>query len=144
MALDGKGAVATERFRYPSSVTFGVAGATLLFLWGVWVFPEYERLRWSSSRDPYYVVAQGTRLEGVRASVPENAVVGYLSDSGNPRLLTSAYALAPRLVQPGAGQDWVVGDFARWEDLAAVGRQHGLRVVRDFGNGVVLFRKENR
>jgi hypothetical protein len=134
----------TDRFRYPASVTFAVAGAALLCLWGVGVSPGYERLYWSDVGDPYFVVGQGTRLAGLRALVPENAVVGYLSDPGDPRILMSAYALAPRLIRLGAEPDWVVGDFARRTDFAALGRQYGLRVVRDFGNGVVLYRREGR
>jgi len=58
-------------------------------------------------------------------------------------LLSAQYVLAPRLVARGAAQEWVVGNFTRPGDFAAVGRSRGLRLEQDFGNGVVLFRKEH-
>jgi hypothetical protein len=35
----------------------------------------------------------------------------------------------------------VVGDFSRPMDLASFAQTHGLHVVRDFGDGIVLFQR---
>jgi hypothetical protein len=98
------------------------------------------------------------RFRGVVATVPEEAVVGYVSDLPNHRsgailkadawtigVFSAAawYALAPRLVIPDAEpqtQDWIVGNFSRPVDLARIESENRIRMVRDFGSGVVLFK----
>jgi hypothetical protein len=52
---------------------------------------------------------------------------------------SARYALAPRLLVEGTDRDWVLGNFAKPADYAALARERGLTVVQDFGNGVVLF-----
>jgi hypothetical protein len=37
----------------------------------------------------------------------------------------------------------VLGNFTRPADFAAAGRSQGLRQQQDFGNGVVLFRRDH-
>ena len=83
------------------------------------------------------------------AAVPAGAEMGYLTDAApgsvadTSMLLSAQYVLAPRLVARGAAHEWVVGNFTRPGDFAAIGRNNGVRLVQDFGNGVVLFRKEH-
>jgi hypothetical protein len=57
--------------------------------------------------------------------------------------LGAQYVLAPRLIEKGATDDRVIGNFTRPADFAALGQSYRLRLERDFGNGVVLFRKEH-
>jgi hypothetical protein len=105
---------------------------------------EYQK----QARDPQQIAAQAARLEGIRAAAPENAVLGYLTDvdlnavAGQVMFNAAQYVLAPRLIRHDAESDWALGNFTRPADFAAAGRAHGLRVERDFGNGVVLFRRE--
>jgi hypothetical protein len=40
--------------------------------------------------------------------------------------------------------EWVVGDFSKPLDVVAFGKQRGLTLVRDFGNGAVLYRNQAR
>jgi len=100
------------------------------------------------SPDPYRVADQATRLAGIRDAVPANAVLGYLTDlptedtPATAMFFAAQYQLAPRLLQKDQSHELVLGNFTRPADFAALGRQHGLRLERDFGNGVVLFRKE--
>ena len=103
----------------------------------------------SQSRDPYKVADQASRFASLRASVPENAILGYVTDVDDIQPLASAmlfsaqYTLAPRLLQKGAAsRDLVLGNFTKPADFAAFGQQRGLKLERDFGNGVILFRKE--
>ena len=95
--------------------------------------------------------AQPERLREAGAMLPANAVVGYLSDvsfevaQGSSAYFGVMYALAPRLVTRSAdAQELVVGNFSRPLDYAAAGSAHHLELVRDFGNGIVLFRRRAR
>jgi hypothetical protein len=111
-------------------------------------------------QDPWmtYTVGIGPeRFQEVIAMVPPTAVVGYVSDlpviqgmtTGTPAdyrgavwFATTRTALAPRLLVPyHEGQEgWIVGNFSKPIDPDQLERQFKLRLVRDFGSGVVLFR----
>ena len=134
---------------YPLRVRAGVALAAALSIWGVAEYFGFETAYQRQSRDPYQVAAQAARLEGVVALVPEDAVLGYMTDleqgsTGALALFNGAqYALAPRILRQDSGQIRVLGNFAHPADFGALGRQHGLSIERDFQNGVVLFRKDS-
>ncbi len=126
-----------------------VAAAAVLSLWGVIEYYGFEGV-FHTHRDFYQIVAQFVRFEGVRASTPEDALLGYITGEEPGSVLASAmfnaaqYNLAPRLLEKDKALDWTVGNFARPVDFAAVGRRYGLRIERDLGNGVILYRKEQR
>lgn len=88
-------------------------------------------------------------MEGALKILPASGVIGYMSDlpldqnAGTAAFLAAQYAVAPRALMPeGKAQtEWVIGNFSRSADFAAVGAQHGLTMVHDFGNGVVVYRK---
>jgi hypothetical protein len=134
---------------FPPGVKISIAAAALLALWGAVDFFGFETGYQKQNRDPYQIAAQAVRLEGVRAALPANAEIGYLTDLEPGGVAASAmfngaqYVLAPRLLHQAADQVLVLGNFSRPGDFAAIGRQHGLRVERDFQNGVVLFRKDS-
>ena len=133
---------------FPPGVKIGVAAAALLSLWGVVEYFGFETAYQKQNRDPYQIAAQSVRLEGARASLPDGATIGYLTDLEPGSVAASAmfnaaqYVLAPRILKKDREEPQVLGNFSRPADLAAIGRQHGLRIERDFQNGVVLFRKE--
>ena len=135
---------------FPVRVLTGVFVAAALCFAGAVSYYRDEAHNQEHSRDPYIVGVQFPRLEGVRNAVPENAVLGYLTDlpaeniTAMAMFRSAAYVLAPRLIRQGQDADWVLGNFTRPADFAALGREHGLRLQRDFGNGVVLYRKEGR
>jgi hypothetical protein len=142
--------VAGPLVTYPPLVRVGVALATALSMWGVVEYFGFETGYQKESRDPYHVAAQAARLEGVSALVPEDAVLGYITDlePGSPSAWTmfnaAQYTLAPRiLLQNNTAQTRVLGNFARPADFGVVGKQQGLSIERDFQNGVVLFRKDS-
>jgi len=83
------------------------------------------------------------RLEPLRNALPSRGTVGYVSDAKDAadlqmRLMLAEFALAPLILVPGVDRDTIVGDFAD-ADAARMGRELHLTVIRDFGNGVVLF-----
>lgn len=75
--------------------------------------------------------------------VPADAVLGYVTDGeASAAIKVAQYSLAPRLLDAGANHSLVLGEFSRPEEYARLSQPLGLRVERDFGNGVVLFRNE--
>lgn len=83
------------------------------------------------------------RFEPLRNALPKRGTVGYLSDAANGmdhemRIMLAEFSLAPLILVSGGDQELVVGDFT---DPAAIakGIELNLTVIRDFGEGVVLF-----
>jgi hypothetical protein len=141
--------VPEDRIEYPAGVKAAVALSAILSLWGVFEFATFEPVYQQQNRDVYQITAQLARFDAIRAAAPENAVLGYVTDlsegiAADAMFGGAQYALAPRILQRNAEQDLVLGNFAKPADFAALGGSHGLRVDRDFGNGVVLYRREAR
>jgi hypothetical protein len=124
-----------------------VAVAAVLCVWGTVEFLAVELNYQQKYRDQFEVSKQLVRFEGVRAMLPEDAVMGYLTDLEHGTLKADAmfgeaqYALAPRILRWGTGYGWVLGNFSTSIPFTPTGDQRGLRVERDFGAGVVLLRR---
>jgi len=137
-----------EQVRYPARIVAGVAAAILFCLWGAFQSYGLESAYQRQSPDPYQISAQFVRFAPVLSAVPENAVLGYVTDAepgstvDSALLLSAEYVLAPRLMTRGTNHDWVLGNFTRPADFAAFGKSRGLRLQQDCGNGVELYRKE--
>jgi hypothetical protein len=125
-----------------------VGVAAVLCLWGSVEFLASELTYQQTYRDQFDVSNQLARFEKVSATLPEDAVIGYLTDldqgtsKANTMFRVAQYALAPRILQWGSGYGRVLGNFTRSIPFTAIDGQGGLRVERDFGDGVVLFRRE--
>jgi hypothetical protein len=117
-------------------------------LWAAVHYVDTESARQRQSPDRFRVAHQYARFVDFRATVPEDAILGYLNDLpaedavGTSMFFAAQYVLAPRLLQETGSYELVLGNFTRPADFAALGRRHGLRIVRDFGKGVVLFRRQ--
>jgi hypothetical protein len=105
------------------------------------------------SADVYKVGDQPVRLDDLAAALPATGVVGYVSDASAGQVVGAAlyssaqYTLAPRLVTDLANAphaEWVIGDFSKPVDFVQFGQKHGLTLVRDYGNGAVLYRNQAR
>ena len=139
---------------YPPRVKAALFAAVLLALWGAIENFQVETAMVKS--DPYKAADQADRLAGVVQMLPRTAIVGYVSEApddspsgtaaGSDSTMalamfnTARYALAPRLVVQDTDREWVLGNFAKPPDYQAIARAHRLQLVRDFGNGVALFR----
>jgi len=136
----------TARVEYPLATKAGVFIATALALWGVGEYFGFESTYQKEDQDPYLIAAQATRLETLREALPADAVLGYLTDvspgsaASDAMFLGAQYTLTPRLLQKDTSHQQVLGNFTSPADFAAIGRQYGLILDRDFGNGVVLYR----
>ena len=137
-----------QAVRYPLWLTAGIGGVVLLCI--IIAFQSYRTADADARayRDPYMVNVQPERLREAIRYLPEHTEVGYLSDlsfeltNGSAAYFGVMYALAPRLVTRSADSpEWVVGNFSHPLDYAAAGAGHHLELVKDFGNGIVLFRR---
>jgi hypothetical protein len=106
-----------------------------------------------ANRDSYRVGFQHDRLRQLDAELPRDCILGYVSDlpfggvQDSAAFLGAQYVLAPRLlvradnpVKP----EWVLGNFSRAVDPAPYAAANHLLLVKDYGPGVVLFRREGR
>ncbi len=135
--------------RYPVWLQAGV-----LVLAGLCLILGIESYRGADAyahayQDPYLINAQPERLREAARLLPPKAVIGYLSDlsfegtPGQASYFGVAFTLAPRLVVRSADEAaWVIGNFSRPLDFAGMGAAHNLELVRDLGNGVILFRRK--
>jgi len=90
------------------------------------------------------------RIEPLKADLPKNGEIGYLSewdlpgwdgsqsDMDNEYRLTQ-YALAPRLLVRGHRFAYVVANLADPADVQSLKDQFGLREIRGYGFGIYLF-----
>jgi hypothetical protein len=128
--------------------TAGVVLAALLPVWGAFAYYREESAYQRKYPDAFRVQAQVRRFAAFRSAVPENVVLGYFSNAqpgsalDQQMRLSAQYVLAPRLLETGTRPELVLGNLTGSADRAALGRVRGLRVERDFGDGVLLYRKE--
>jgi hypothetical protein len=96
--------------------------------------------------DVLHVGAYERRFDAIRPFLPQRGMVGYLSDrmdAGEQYYLTQ-YALAPLLVAWSPEHMVVVGNFFDPRSGPILAHQHGLVVVRDFGQGLLLLRRATK
>jgi len=104
---------------------------------------DYVRTARPSAIDQYL-----TRFSEIRRALPPRGVVGYLAEPKGREILhggdyyrkfhLAQYALAPLIMVDSPDRDLVVGNFSAG---ARVPQVPGLTLVRDYGNGVMLFRR---
>jgi hypothetical protein len=132
-----------QNLRYPLRTLAGLIISALLSVYGAMQFYGEQREHNQTQRDPYKLIDQERRFAPIREIVPPNALVGYVSDlATDPTLiLTAQYALAPRLIVKNPTSGWVIGNFAHPQDFEAFARAHGLTLVKEFPDGVILFQR---
>jgi hypothetical protein len=126
----------------------GVVAACLLCIWGAAQHYRFESAYQQQNRDRFLIAEQFTRFASLLRAVPEQTELGYLTDvppgsaEDGALLLSAQYVLAPRLLAKTGSHEWVLGNFTHPGDFVGIGRNNGLRLQQDFGNGVVLYRRE--
>ena len=80
----------------------------------------------------------GQRFVALRTALPAHGVIGYVSQDkpGVEQYYLAQYALAPLVVDHSRNHSIVVGDFPTSKPTELPGN---LELVRDFGDGVLLF-----
>jgi len=139
----------------PSSaqVLTACAAVALLALWSTLSFRRSTDELAGPNADVYKIGEQPARFQELAAALPATGIVGYVSDVPTNQTLGAVlrdgaqYVLAPRLVREQSlkpGAEWVIGNFSKPLDVVQFGNQSGLTLVKDFGNGVVLYRNQGR
>lgn len=106
---------------------------------------------WEQRSGPDGVSSLESRFVALKAALPASGPIGYMTDPGvsleetdaKAELHLTQYALAPWIIEPDAGHTTVVGNFRNAVDGGAISAR-GLDLVRDFGDGLYLFRRERR
>jgi hypothetical protein len=139
--------------RSPTSVLAACGAIALLTIWSSVNFYGTTAGLTSSGVDVYKVGDQAARFQDLMSVLPATAIVGYVSDVAPNDTLSAAlyssaqYTLAPRLVtnqRSNRPPEWVIGDFSKPLDVVQFGKDRGLSLVRDFGNGAVLYKNQAR
>jgi hypothetical protein len=129
---------------YETKIVIGTAAITFLCLLStsrlVTEVPSPRHLKTAASD-----VAERSdkRFSELRRALPEYGVVGYFgapSESVSDYYLTQ-YALAPLVVDRSRDHKLVIGNFPHPPHVPPPGTETDLLLVRDFGNGVLLFEK---
>ena len=84
------------------------------------------------------------RFAQLKATLPQRGVIGYVGEAGEsgvPAYYLAQYALAPLVLDRSPIHPLVVGNFPSSPPAASVGK---LRLVEDFGDGVLLFAGEDQ
>jgi hypothetical protein len=136
----------------PIRILAGIAVVAALAVSGALDYAQFLS-EYSRNADQFQIAAQAARFRDALAALPAAGIVGYVSDVPPGSVQAQAmfgaaqYALAPRVLVPlknGAKAESVIGSFARPDEAPRVAAEHGLLTVSDYGNGVVLFRREPR
>ena len=92
----------------------------------------------SHLRDDSVELRSDQRFAALRAALPQHGILGYIGNSGDPAdYYLAQYALAPLVVEHSPNHALVVGNFtgSQPRDMSP----NHLQLVKDFGNGVLLF-----
>jgi len=141
--------------KQPSSaqVLAACAAVALLALWSTVSFRAASEELAGPNADVYKIGEQAARFQELASALPSTGMVGYVSDAPAGQTLAAVlyggaqYTLAPRLVTDQSvkpAPEWVIGDFSKPLDVVQFGKNRGLTLVKDFGNGAVLYRNQVR
>ncbi|MBI1791554.1 MAG: hypothetical protein HYR60_28835 [Acidobacteria bacterium] len=87
------------------------------------------------------------RYAGLREALPQRGVAGWISDlpEGDINYITDRcllqYAIAPVILAGDSSHPLVIGSFHTTGGIAAATEGKSLTLVKDFGQGVMLFRR---
>ena len=106
----------------------------------------YALLSHTSAEPPNGIKMNEERFRGIRALLPQRAIVGYLSDTNNSEetgraYFLTQYYLAPVVVAADTAHELVIANCRSRSAIAALAAANDLTVERDFSNGVALLHK---
>ncbi len=129
---------------YAPRVKIAIYVAAAIALWCA--IENYQLETYYVQPDPYKVAEQVARISVAAAALPPNAsTLGFITDAGDDTAAlalfnASRYAFAPRMLVNDTRQDLVLGNFTKAPDYGALAQDKHLTLIRDFGNGVAVFR----
>lgn len=134
---------------YPVRVRIGVLSVIFFALLssGLALRQALDPPPWAVAQDE--ISRYEARFRLLRSALPREGIAGYLSEPWRPPhdldwlkgFFLTQYALAPLVVVDGTAPPFVIGNF-RSADPERDIADPTLVLVRDFGNGVLLFRHQ--
>jgi hypothetical protein len=112
-----------------------------------WIYRAGRVLLDAGEEDP--ITRDERRYEELKRALPSHGVIGYISGAERfgtgefKRFLLTEYALAPLVLINDTAPDLIVGNFHP-DSVPAAPPVPGLRLVKDFGDGVWLLQKASR
>jgi hypothetical protein len=106
----------------------------------------YNRYRAREVEDK--ITQHDRRFEDIRKILPPNGVVGYFTDKkdypskGIDFLIWTGYALSPLIVVRGTAAQFIIADISEAFNIKKFRENNNVRLIKNFGNGIVLFQKE--
>jgi len=79
------------------------------------------------------------RFNAIKVALPDRGVIGYIGaddEDGTADYYLAQYALAPRVIDRSSSHPLIIGNFPHGSPKLP---PSGLTVIKDFGNGVLLF-----
>lgn len=156
--LPGSRTVTLNTYVKPMSPALVLAGSVVvaaLSIFGVMDYYRVAAIANAQNPDMYRLTHQGPRFREAISEVPEDAIVGYDTNvaagsmADDVAFRGTQFAIAPRIlrrVTHGEHGEFVIGNYtADVETADMVSRaasELGLELVRDFGAGVALYRKQ--
>lgn len=142
--------------RHRSRVAYFLLLACALYASGGLLYEKASVFPGLAGKDP--VSIHERRVEPLRAYLPDRGAVGYVTaleiekvfarerDLRDVELLghfiLTQYTLAPVLVYPRPDRPLVVGNFINTEPDQALLDRYGLVPLKDFGDGLILYRRK--
>jgi len=81
------------------------------------------------------------RIEPLKAFLPQIGIIGYVSDKKSLTYFSYVqYSLAPLVIANDTERDLVVGYFHDYSKAENIAQRERLLLVKNFGNGLFLFR----
>jgi hypothetical protein len=141
--------------RSSPATAIGVGAAALLSLFAAMEYYRSTTVYNKQYPDPYRIGFQQERFREAAEMIPEDSVIGYISNEafetvrGSAGYFGAQWALTPRIVVPHTSQyatDLVLGNFSAAVETAEITSRiessENMHVVRVLQSGVVLFRTE--
>jgi len=127
-------APSAQPIRTTASIAFLILLSLLSSVWMIFTSPKPWHIEANS-----IAARSDKRFAAVKAHLPANGIIGYIGetcDAALPDYYLAQYALAPLVVDRSAHRAIVIGNFpdAPPSEISA-----DLKLVQDFGNGVLLF-----
>ncbi len=95
------------------------------------------------------ITAYLDRFDNIRKDLPLNGIVGYISDmrpydseDGTWDYYLTQYELCPLVIDMNNDHKWVVGNFSSNTSFIPNSSLSNLVPVRNYGNGLILFRNK--
>jgi hypothetical protein len=95
-----------------------------------------------------------SRFEDIKKEIPERGVFGYVTDKSQEEISSDVesltlyyltqYTLTPRMIINSAKGEYVVGNFYDAIRSKEVLKEKNLTLIKDFGNGVMLFKGKEK